>query len=54
MQNMQKAKYPDLTAQAAEVRTAANSIIPDVLTLDQRDAVKSFFQKSADLLQNMN
>ena len=54
MQNMQKAKYPDLTAQADGVRTAANSINPDVLTLDQRDAVKSFFQKSADLLQNMN
>lgn len=54
MQNMQKAKYPNLTAQADEVRSAANSINPDVLTLDQRDAVKVFFQKSADLLQNMN
>lgn len=54
MQNMQKAKYPDLTTQADEVRSAANAINPDVLTLDQRDAVKLFFQKSADLLQNIN
>lgn len=54
MQNMQKAKYPNLATQADEVSAAAKSINPDVLTLDQRDAVKSFFQKSADLLQNMN
>ena len=54
MQNMQKAKFPNLTSQADEVRSAAMSINPDVLTLDQRDAVKSFFQKSADLLQSMN
>jgi hypothetical protein len=54
MQNMQKAKYPNLTTQSDEVRSAANAINPDKLTLDQRDAVKSFFTKSADLLQNMN
>jgi len=54
MQNMQQAKYPNLTNELNKVRTAANNINPDVLTLDQRDAVKSFFQESAELLQNMN
>lgn len=54
MQNMQKAKFPNLSNDADEVRTAANNIKPDVLTLDQRDAVKNFFQESAELLQNMN
>jgi CHASE3 domain sensor protein len=54
MQNMQQAKYPKLTNELNEVRTAANNIKPDVLTLDQRDAVKSFFQASAELIKNMN
>lgn len=53
MENMQKSKYPGLNEQVNEVRNAANNINPDILTLDQRDAVKSFFKKSADLLQAM-
>ena len=54
MQNMQKAKYPNLSGRADEDRDAANSIKPDVLTLEQRESVKTFFGKSADLLRNMN
>jgi hypothetical protein len=54
LQNIQKAKYPGLTNEVAELRNASSSINPDVLTLDQKDAVKSFFRKAADLLKKMN
>lgn len=54
LQNMQQAKYPGLSAEAADVKSAAAAIIPQTLTLDQRDAVKSFFRKAADLLTKMN
>jgi len=54
LQNMQKAKYPGLSAEAADVKNAASAISPETLTLDQRDAVKSFFRKAADLLNKMN
>lgn len=54
LQNMQQAKYPGLSAEAAEVKSAAAAINPETLTLDQRDAVKSFFRKAADLLSKMN
>lgn len=54
LQNIQKAKFPGLTNEVAELRNASSSINPDVLTLDQKDAVKSFFRKAADLLKKMN
>jgi len=54
MQKMQQSKYPNLESEMDEVKNAANSINPNVLTLDQRDAVKNFFDKSAQLLQGMN
>ena len=54
LQNMQQAKYPGLSAEAAEVKSAATAINPEILTLDQRDAVKSFFKKAANLLTKMN
>ncbi len=54
LQNMQTAKYPELSAEAADVKSAAAAINPETLTLDQRDAVKSFFKKAADLLNRMN
>lgn len=54
LQNMQQAKYPGLSAEAADVKSAAAAINPETLTLDQRDAVKSFFRKAADLLSKMN
>ncbi len=53
LQNMQ-AKYRGLSAEAADVKSAAAAINPETLTLDQRDAVKSFFRKAADLLTKMN
>lgn len=54
LQNMQQAKYPSLEKEVSELKNAFAEINPDVLTLDQRDAVKSFFAKAADLLQKMN
>jgi len=54
LQNMQQAKYPELGAEATAVKTAAVAINPEILTLDQRDTVKSFFRKAADLLTKMN
>jgi hypothetical protein len=54
LQNIQQAKYPGLSAEAADVKSAASAINPETLTLNQRDAVKPFFRKAADLLNKMN
>jgi hypothetical protein len=54
LQNIQQAKYPGLSAEAADVKRAASAIKPETLTLNQRDAVKPFFRKAADLLNKMN
>lgn len=54
LQNIQEAKYPALSNDAREVKDAAAAIKPDVLTLDQKDAVKAFFSDAADLLQKMS
>lgn len=54
LQNMQLAKYPELANEVAEVKNAVAAINPDILTLDQRDAVKNFFNKTAFLLDKMN
>ena len=54
LQNMQMAKYPILNKEVAELRSASVAINPDLLTLDQKAAVKNYFSKAADLLQKMN
>lgn len=54
MQTIQQAKYPNLGNAVTEVKQAAGNIKPSELTLDQKDAVKGFFGKSADLLRQMN
>jgi hypothetical protein len=54
IQNMQQVNYPSLGKEAAALKDAAATINPDVLTLNQKEAVKSFFKKAADLLQKMN
>lgn len=54
LQNMQQSKFPSLSAEVTEVKSAASAIDPEILTLDQKDAVKSFFKKTADLLNKMN
>jgi len=54
LQNIQQAKYPGLTNEAAELRIASKSINPEVLMLDQKNEVKAFFSKAADILHKMN
>ena len=54
LQNIQKAKYPGLTNEVAELKDASEAIKPDVLTLDQKNEVKTFFSKAAILLKKMN
>lgn len=54
LQNMQQAKYPELAQEVSELRNASDGIKPGVLTLDQKDQVKSYFEKGADVLKKMN
>lgn len=54
LQNIQQANYPGLANEAGALKTATESIKPDVLTLDQKEDVKTFFDKAADILHKMN
>jgi L-rhamnose isomerase len=54
LQKMQRANFPELNDEATELKKAASSIDPDALTLDQKEAVRTYFDKAADLLQKMN
>jgi len=54
LQNIQQAKYPDLTDEVDELKSASAAISPLELTLEQKDAVKNYFAKAANLLQKMN
>lgn len=54
LQNMQLAKYPWLTDEVEELKLASVSINPELLTLEQKNAVTNFFAKAANLLQEMN
>jgi hypothetical protein len=54
LQNIQKAKYPGLAYEVAELKIASESIKPEVLTLEQKDAVMNYFAKASDLLHKMN
>ncbi|MCP9769891.1 hypothetical protein EGI22_18455 [Lacihabitans sp. LS3-19] len=54
LQNIQKAKYPSLASEVEDLKNASESIKPGILTLDQKDAVKNYFAKAAELLQKMN
>lgn len=54
LQNLQQAKYPELASEATNLLNASAAINPDVLTLDQKKTVKTFFRIAADLLKKMN
>lgn len=54
LQNMQQSKYPWLSDEVEELKNASAAINPETLTLEQKDAVKNYFAKAADLLQKMN
>jgi hypothetical protein len=54
LENIQKAKYPGLKNEVLKLKIVSESIKPGVLTLDQKDEVKTFFSRAADLLDKMN
>ncbi|WP_373512160.1 hypothetical protein [Persicitalea sp.] len=54
LHKMQEAKFPQLSNEAQSLVDAANQIDPDMLTLDQKPAVKGFFNEAASLLRRMN
>jgi hypothetical protein len=54
LQNIQKAKYSGLSDEVAALKSASESVKPSVLALDQKEVVKNYFAKAADLLKKMN
>lgn len=54
LKTMQQEKYPGLTNEMVELEQAVAALNPEVLILDQREAVKVFFQKTKELLDKMN
>lgn len=54
LQNMQQAKYPGLSASAAELKSNADAIKTDVPVHHQKEAIATFLKNSASLLQTMN
>jgi hypothetical protein len=53
MEKVQKEKFPNISQDVQEVRTAVQNIQPSTPTLDQKDAVNSFYKEAGDVLQNM-
>lgn len=51
---LQQAKYPELANQANELKDASTAIKPGVQTLEQKEPIKGFFAKAAELLEKMN
>jgi hypothetical protein len=54
LQNMQLAKYPTLADEVDDLKSASSAIDPSAITSEQKDAVKNYFAKAADLLKKMN
>ncbi len=53
MDRMQQEKFPDISQDVQEVRTAVQNIEPSTPTLDQKDAVNSFYDEAGDVLEKM-
>jgi len=54
LQNMQLAKYPWLSDEVEELKSASTAISPSVPAIEQKDAVQNYFEKAADVLDKMN
>jgi hypothetical protein len=50
---IQEHKFPELKSEVESLHTAALQIKPSTLTLEQKKAVKSFFDQTASVLQKM-
>lgn len=53
IQKMQRDQFPDLKKEADDVKNAADRVRPNVIVTNQKDAVKNFFDKSADAVRSM-
>lgn len=53
MKTVQTQKYPNMNNQVSEVETALNQIKVKQPTLEQKDAVKNFFDKAGNALTSM-
>lgn len=51
---LQKAKFPNLQAEADKAKMSSEAIDVKELTLNQKGQIKSFFDDAADLLDKMN
>ncbi|CAM3984129.1 hypothetical protein FLAN108750_03200 [Flavobacterium antarcticum] len=54
LQNLQKAKFPNLQAEADKAKMASQAINVKELALNQKEKIKAFFDDAADLLDKMN
>ncbi len=54
LENIQKEKFPNLSNDIQEVKTAARDIQARTLTLDQKDQINEFFNQAADVLKKMS
>lgn len=53
MEKMKNEKFPDISQDVEEVKTALQNIAPSIPTLDQKDAVNSFYKEAGDVLEKM-
>lgn len=53
IENLQEKDFPDLDKEAEDVKNAADRIRPNVVVTNQKEAVKNFFDKSADAIKSM-
>ncbi len=51
MQKMQNEKFPNLSSDVAEVKTAAHNINESTATLEQKDQINKFFDEAGDALE---
>lgn len=54
LKNIQVAHFPQLSAESDNVTSASQAIGTDELTLDQKSAIKSYFNNASTLLKKMN
>lgn len=54
MKKLQEERFPNLSQDVEEVRTAVQNIEPSTLTLEQKDQINMFFNEAADVLRNMS
>lgn len=53
LEEIQSEKFPEMSDEVANVAEAANKISTRTLTLDQKSEIKTFFNRTAEVLQEM-